>query len=235
MDYKKNMIKYFMELAYRHNLWTVYSDFLEMTAISIRCSVDSSYKAKGEKRYKQIMNNYNEKERVIFPKILGELTMALETPGDYLGEVFMELELGNKWKGQFFTPYHLCLLTAQVSLNDMDKKIKENGFITLNEPSVGGGAMVIAVAQAMREEGFNPQKQLNVIAQDLDIKAVHMCYIQLSLLGIPAQVLHANTLSLEVFDIWETPFYKLGGWKYKEQTEPIKLNQEDDGQLKITI
>lgn len=213
MDHKKEMINYFKELSYRHNLWTVYSDFLEMAAISIRCSADVSYRSNGEENYQKIISNYNDKERLIFPKILGELTKALETPRDYLGEVFMGLELGNKWKGQFFTPYHLCLLTAQVSLDGVEEKIKENGFITFNEPSVGGGAMAIAVAQVLKEKGFNPQQHLKVTCQDLDIKSVYMAYIQLSLLGIPAQVCHANTLSLEVFDVWETPFYVLDGWK----------------------
>lgn len=230
------MVKLFEELSYRHNLWTVYSDFLEMAAISIRCSVDMIYRSKGEGRYKQIMSNYNEKERFIFPKLLGELTKALEIPGDYLGEVFMELGLGSKWKGQFFTPYHLCLLTAQVSLDGVEDKIKENGFVTLNEPACGGGAMVIAVAQVIKEKGFNPQQQLKITAQDLDTKAVHMSYIQLSLLGIPAQICHANTLSLEVFDVWETPFYVLGGWKYKKQKEVknhIKLKTEDSGQISM--
>jgi len=184
-----------------------------MSAISIRCCTDLIYKIKGEKRYKDILGSYNDKEKEMFPKILGELVMALETPGDYLGEVFMELELGNKWKGQFFTPYNLCLLTASVAIQDMKDKIREKGFISLNEPACGGGAMIIAVAQIMREKGFNPQRQLKVIAQDLDQKAVYMSYVQLSLLGIPAQICHANTLSLEVFDVWETPFYVINGWR----------------------
>ncbi len=213
MDHKREMLKYFKELSYRHNLWKVYSDFLEMSAISIRCCTDIIYKIKGEKRYKDILDSYNDKEKEMFPKILGELVMALETPGDYLGEVFMELELGNKWKGQFFTPYNLCLLTASVAIQDMKDKIREKGFISLNEPACGGGAMIIAVAQIMREKGFNPQRQLKVIAQDLDQKAVYMSYIQLSLLGIPAQICHANTLSLEVFDVWETPIYAINGWR----------------------
>lgn len=36
---------------------------------------------------------------------------------DVLGEVYMELELGNKWKGQFFTPYHVSQAMASVTLS----------------------------------------------------------------------------------------------------------------------
>ena len=69
--------------------------------------------------------------------------------------------------------------------------------------------MVIAFAEAMKSLGFNPQKQLIVTCNDLDIKSVYMTYIQLSLLGIPAIVEHMNTLSLEKYSTWKTPGYYL--------------------------
>ena len=69
--------------------------------------------------------------------------------------------------------------------------------------------MPIAFAEVMKEKGYNPQKQLLVIAQDLDIKAVHMAYIQLSLLGLQAKVYHMNTLTLETYSEWKTPFWIL--------------------------
>jgi len=238
MDHKKNMVKLFEKLSYRHNTWTVFSDFLEMAALSLNNSVNLVGWQKREDRYLSIISKYSKDEATLFPQIFGELTMALEVPGDYLGEVFMELELGNKWKGQFFTPYHLCLLMAQLTLDkDISTNIQVKEFITLNEPACGGGAMIIAFIQIMKDRGFNPQKQLKVTAQDLDIKSVYMTYIQLSLLGIPAQVVHANTLSLEVFEVWETPFYKIGRWQFKKQkeTKAIELGQEESGQFKLII
>lgn len=216
VDHKKNMVKLFEKLAYRYSTWEVFSDFLEMAAITLSNSVNFKGWKERETKYLSIISKYTKEEASIFPELFGELTMALEIPGDYLGEVFMELGLSNKWKGQFFTPYNLCLLMAQLSLDEkIETEINSKGFITVNEPTCGGGAMIIALAQVIKEKGFNPQKQLKVIAQDLDIKAIHMTYIQLSLLGIPAQVIHANTLSMEVFEVWETPFYKLGSWQYK--------------------
>lgn len=34
-----------------------------------------------------------------------------------------------------------------------------------------------------------------------------MCYIQLTLLHIPAEVIHGNSLSLEIWSVWRTPAY----------------------------
>ena len=59
--------------------------------------------------------------------------------------------------------------------------------------------MIIAVAKLMKESGINYQKHLDVVAQDLDWKGVHMTYLQCSLLGIKATCVQGDTLS-EPFD-----------------------------------
>lgn len=214
--HKKNMIKLFEKLAYRHNLWTVYSDFLEMSAISISNSVDLMNRPKREKRYLDIIAGYSKEEGQIFPQLFAELVMSLEKETtDVLGEIFMELQLGNKWKGQIFTPIHVSRLMGELSLQNVDAIIREKGFITVNEPAAGGGSTIIGLALALKDKGFNYQKNMVVTAVDLDIKAVHMCYIQLSILGIPAVVFHGDTLRMEVFEEWRTPFYMLYGWQLK--------------------
>lgn len=235
MNHKKNMIKLFEKLAYRHNSWTVYSDFLEMAAISLSNSVDFLNRNEREKRYLDIISGYSKEEGAIFQKLFGELVTALEEETtDVLGELFMELQLGSKWKGQFFTPIHVSKAMGMVTLNDVDKLIQERGFITVLEPASGGGSRIIGLALALREKGHNYQKDMVVTAVDLDVKAVHMCYIQLSLLGIPAIVLHGNTLSMEMYEEWKTPFYILGGWQFKKQKEPkkpIELKAKENGQM----
>lgn len=40
-----------------------------------------------------------------------------------------------------------------------------------------------------------------------------MSYLQLSLLHIPAVVIHGNSLSLQVWSRWHTPAHVLGGWR----------------------
>ena len=67
--------------------------------------------------------------------------------------------------------------------------------ITINEPTCGGGAMVIAAAKVLKEKGINYQQAMEVVAQDLDWKGVYMCYVQLSLLGISAICVQGDTLA----------------------------------------
>jgi len=234
---KANMVKMFKDLSYKHSLWEIYSDFLEMSALVISNSLDIINYRFREERYLEIVKKYTKEELSLFPKLLVELAHALEEKvSDVLGELFMEMEFGGKWNGQFFTSYHLCLVTAELSFQGIDKIINEVGFVTVNEPACGGGAMIIAFSEIMKKHGYNPQQQLKVICNDLDLKAVHMTYIQLSLLGIPATVCHANTLSLEVFSTWKTPTWMLGGWTYREPKKKeynAKLETEESGQLKI--
>ena len=59
----------------------------------------------------------------------------------------------------------------------------------------------------MREYGVNYQAVMEVQAIDIDVLCVDMCYIQLTLLHISAEVIHGNSLSFEVFRVWYTPSY----------------------------
>src|SRR5215469_3974845 len=100
-----------------------------------------------------------------------------------MGSLFMALELGEHFKGQYFTPYTLSCLMSQmaISLPDLASIKEQGGFITLCEPACGAGAMVIAAAHALYDEKINCQQCMHVTAMDIDIAAVHMSYIQLSL------------------------------------------------------
>lgn len=229
-------------LSGRHGAWTVFSDFIAMAAISIRNSVNLLDWEEKEKQYLDLIKKYKKEELEKFPEILGELIMALEKePSDILGQVFMEMDLGNKWKGQFFTPMPVAELMAEVSIDQIRKTIDKDGYITVNEPAAGAGAIIIALAKVLEQHGYNYQKQMVVITQDTDIKSVYMAYIQLSLLGIPAKVIHANTLTLEVYEEWDTPFYVLNMWDYRlkkdrekqSKGQAIRFKTEENGQLTI--
>jgi hypothetical protein len=127
----------------------------------------------------------------------------------------MALELGDHWKGQFFTPYSVCQLMAQITFTGKEELIEQQGFMTMNEPTAGAGAMVIALCETMMNAKVNYQKKLHVVAQDLDETAVHMTYIQLSLLHVPAAIVHGNSLMVENRATWWTPAHIMGGWSHK--------------------
>jgi type I restriction-modification system DNA methylase subunit len=215
---KKDIIKTMTTLSHRHDSWRVFSDFVEMSAVSIANACDQFHpdRDKREARYMEIVKAYTAEELSDFAKMFAMLTDELETgPSDVLGEIFMDMDLGSKWHGQFFTPYSLCKATAAMMVFDLEERLKTKPFITANEPASGGGAMLIALAEEMTAKNINFQKCLHVTAQDLDLKAVHMSYVQFSLLGIPGIVIHGNTLLNEQRSIWHTPMHIMGGWTWK--------------------
>jgi N-6 DNA Methylase len=223
-DHQRELLKLFGSLAYRHSAWQVFADFAEAAAISLSNAVDWAQRDPREERYMALIKRYKPDELAVFPQMLGELTLALEEePSDVLGRTFHDLELHNKWSGQYFSPYPLCRMMAKMTLSneeDIRARISERGFVTAQEPACGSGAMVIALAQGMKDLGINYQQHLHVTAVDVDPKCVHMAYLQFALLHIPAVVVHGNTLSLEEFGRWYTPAHIMDGWNWKLRREP---------------
>ena len=83
------------------------------------------------------------------------LSTLEEDMGDVLGGVFSELDLGNKWAGQFFTPDAVCRMMAALSIHPPARLLKPAVTLGASEPCVGGGAMVIALARELRSQGIN--------------------------------------------------------------------------------
>lgn len=227
---KRQITSLIQQIAYRHSVWNVFSDWVEMMAISISNSCDKVHYEEREKRYMEIVGQYNREELNKFAEAFACLVETLEKTGlhDVLGETFHELELHNKYKGQFFSPSHLCELVGDIAIND-EPNLSEKGYITVCEPCSGSGAMVLGAAKSMEKKKINYQKKMVVMANDIDLKCVHMCYVQLSLLGIPAVVQHGNGLTLETWSRWYTPIYIVDNWIWREKmTFTSGRNLEDE-------
>lgn len=211
-----NSMKKLLEanVAYgRRRISQVFRDFCEISALAIRNSVDPVGHDGREARYAEITKGYTPEELDRFAQVLAGLTLELEAGlSDALGHLYMSLDLGNERLGQFFTPFSVGQLMAKLTVGKMLGALAQQPFVTVHEPACGSGGMLIALAGALRESGVNYQRQLHAVAVDLDITAVHMTYVQLSLLHIPATVIHGNTLTLEQRDVWPTPAHVLGRW-----------------------
>jgi len=159
-----------------------------------------------EDRYMQIVGTYRDKDTVrAYPELLGLAANAIRQGCDFLGSVATEMEILNAQIGQFFTPYELARFMAMMSLEDAEALIRQNGFLTLQEPASGAGGMVLATAQTLQDNGFDPGLHMLVNAIDVSPLCFHMTFLQLSLRGIPALVEHGNTLSGERFARAWTP------------------------------
>ena len=75
----------------------------------------------------------------------------------------------------------------------------------INEPTCGSGTMVIGAVWAMKQKDFDFRHTSFFVAQDIAIRCVWMAYIQLSLYGIPAVVIHGDTLAMKEWSRWYTP------------------------------
>ena len=109
--------------------------------------------------------------------------------------------------GQFFTPYDVSRMIAEMTLDTVDEIIAEQGFVTVQEPACGAGGMIIAAADVIERKGFDIARQLYVDATDISPTCFKMSYLQASLRGIPAVIRRGNTLTLEMFDQRATPAF----------------------------
>ena len=222
IDHRKEIVKLIMQMSHSRDIYQIFNDWLEMSAITISNRVDFTHREERENRYLDLKNSYDTRHQQIFPQMFAHLVEALEektqstAPEDLLGLIFHELELHNKYRGQFFTPQHVADMMAQMTCGDgLQDAITEQGFVSVCEPSCGSGVMVTAFLKAMKAVNLNYCTQLVVTAIDVDLKCVHMTYLQLALYGIPAVVIHGNSLTCEEFSRWYTPVYLLNGWIWR--------------------
>jgi len=192
MTYISDIISMISDMSGARSEYEVFSDWVHCSAIAIQnasCILHDKVWHDREKDYLQIMSKY---EKDHFHNMFAYLCLELEDNiHDALGEIYMQGEMGAKSTGQFFTPFHLSELTASTAFNP---KTYNGEVIRLNEPSIGGGGMVLAVAKKMKDAGINYQKKLRVVGQDLDWKGVYMSYVQISLLGIDGIIAQGDTL-----------------------------------------
>lgn len=190
------IVKKIAAISGTYSGYEIFSDWIKALALSISNSTDilqGKIWQDRERQYLEIVRKHGDEMIKHFIELNGMLAASLEEEiQDVLGAVFMKGAWGAKQTGQFFTPFHISLLTAQITIPE--DASEENPYI-INEPSTGGGGMIIAAARVLKDRGINPQRCMRVTAQDLDWKGVYMTYVQLSLLGIKAIVVQGDTLS----------------------------------------
>jgi len=231
----------FMTLCDNKSSWQVWTDFVTMSSLSIANVLDqkgTTHDAR-EQEYLGLIKRYEENQQQVFTKLLAILVNALgEDPQqDFLGEMFMALELGNHWKGQFFTPYHVCQLMAAMTIDGKEQQIQERGWISIYDPCCGAGALLIAARNEMVKRGYGPTQAL-CVAQDIDRTAALMCYLQLSLLGCAGYVVVGDALLHSMTcpsgspllitpsseqAVWFMPAFYNNTWLFRVQEEHMKL------------
>lgn len=216
---QNEFVKTLNKMAYEHHAYDIFCDFLTLSCYAL--ANVSHFNRERENKYLSIIGKYKKDVREQFPKLLALVTEGFECGfSDFLGEVYMACDFGSDRMGQFFTPYSVCQVCAETSLPE---NLDKNRIYKVLEPACGGGAMVIALAEAFYKKGLNFQQNMYVEMTDLSWNSVCMSMIQMSLLGIPATIIHGNSLSSEVFDVFETPMVGINLTK-----ERIAVQEKED-------
>lgn len=182
-----------------------------------------------KEQYDSLLNKYTESEQQQLKELgleLAELYNKQTEPVDLMTELFGELGLGNKNTGQFFTPTKISDMMVKITGID-ETLIKEKGYITLHEPTAGAGGMILAYAKKLKDKGYNPSKNLFVVAWDIDILCTYMTYLQLAMYDIPAIVVNGDTLALKEHFTLYTPQYWMGFWNLKDISSPKEIDETD--------
>lgn len=227
---EKEFLDVFNRLCYSRSPWQVWADLINAIACSLSNVTDRTpvhFEAR-EKEYAQCIKRLGSVEAPA--EILHIIVMALENESeqDFLGKMYMNLNLGNHWKGQFFTPYCICKMMSQINVENVDRQIEEQGYISICDPTCGAGATLIAAANTMKVSDYNFQNHVLFVGQDVDRVVAQMCYIQLSLLGCAGYICVGNTLTNPMTgsvlcpqekdgqEMWYMPMFHSGIWQWRK-------------------
>lgn len=216
---KNNEIAKILDRIQGFDTYTVISDFFAVSAIAVRNNVDYGKERESyEQRYLSIVKKYRKEDLEIFAQALGvfmgwiQKAMGGDIPfRDFAGEIYMDSGTSSGKAGQFFTPYHVSHLMAEVNFDK--EKIKAeidadpDRLITIAEPTCGAGGLIVAAIDVLKNAGVNYAWNVFVDCGDIDSRCVHMTYLTLSLLGVPAVVRKGDALSLDYSETWYTPAY----------------------------
>lgn len=229
----KDIIGLFQSFHSGYRLSEVFGDFIEVATIALinRFTFDGDWEQR-EERYHEIRKKYTEAEFRKMAEILAKLVEKFikagqcGTYGDILGEIYMLLDLGSQSQNQYFTPFYICRMMAQIVGEGLADKLEGNPFVSIMEPSCGSGANIIAFAETIRLKGFDHLQKMAAVAIDIDICCARMCFIQCELLGIPAKIIHGNALTGELWTAFRTSHWLYGDFEQMMRAD-IKRQQTD--------
>lgn len=138
-DYKKQIIKTLESITSSGiSSYDIFDDFLNLALDSLERLPDHvrAIKQTGkpaedteevQKRFQRLRDRY--KKPVYFERFaeaLGYLILSAEDDwNDTIGDVYMEFGISNKHSGQFFTPFHLAKLMADMTTDDLPTMVHE--------------------------------------------------------------------------------------------------------------
>ncbi len=139
--------------------------------------------------YRQCLDRYTREQGEEFGRLLGLYTDAVEADPfrDILGELFMRLDVNSARAGQYFSPMCIAEMMARMQFDRevFEQQVQEKGFVTVCDPAVGSGVMLLAFAKVVHELLGRPAlAKVHFYGTDIDQRCVLMCKIQLRMNGL---------------------------------------------------
>ncbi|HBZ1140900.1 TPA: SAM-dependent DNA methyltransferase [Klebsiella pneumoniae] len=205
---RSRFIHVFKDTGRHLGRWEVFSDFLSLAASELdmaRIRAPESIE-----HCRKICARYEASDIAKMQEMFCMMVCALEAKfHDFLGAIFMVLELGDNFRGQYFTPYPVQSLMARMLMPGVRDTIRREGIATVSDPACGAAGMLIAYAECLLEADINPSMHMFGSCIDIDPVAADMAFIQLYVLGIAAEVVTGNTLTMQFRRVRYTPVYYL--------------------------
>lgn len=218
--------------------WELLMDVIACT-LSNGIEPDRNRRKEREEEFNAAMKRLgDDKDSVV--KLFANIVKALtEKPcEDYLGKLYMALNLGNCSRNQYFTPTAVAEIMARATLDrDVQEQIEREPYkyISFQDPSCGAGVTLIAMAKILKEQGVDYQANCLFVGQDIDKVVAQMCYIQLSLIGVAGYVCVGDTLENPIVckknllpieqkkqSFWFTPAYYSNIWQLRVFLENLE-------------
>jgi type I restriction-modification system DNA methylase subunit len=184
-------------LANGYSSYDIFNDFMDLILYALQGDDES---------YLKIVNKYPNTKPIGHREIdyfytafqLLQYEMR-ETNSDVLGELYMQWNISNKYKGQFFTPMHVASFMVQIT-NPTSGRILD--------PCCGSGIMLVESIKTMKQEQLD-----NAIfyGQDIDLTCVKMTALNLCFLNVNGYVIQGNTLAMECNRVYQTGRSIYGG------------------------
>ncbi len=188
-------------LAHRHDTRSIFDAFVRFAACAVAVQTR-------EAEYLEEAKCWDKSELELFAEAFGTLVNEMEAQPftDLLGGYYMEFALsskGQQWNGEFHTPKTVCDMMAMMTMADMER-LPADQPINVCEPACGSGAMILSIGQVCPPE---MRRRLRVTAIDINRTACDMAFINTTLWGIPARIIHGNTIANQFWAAWSNIHY----------------------------
>jgi hypothetical protein len=239
------IVKEFGRFGGSVNPRTLFTDFCQLYSLALQnCLVlpGSPVWEQNEAEYLRTIKKYDKPDSdhfgYIAAMVVNAMNNTLKKTGvydDVLGLVFEQLDMGNDRLGQFFTPMELCTLMAQMQMRQVKEMLQSQPYVTIGEPCVGAGRQILAAANVLLTEGFNPSLHMVAECWDLDYLSVNMSYITFTLADIPAVIVHGDSISLRQINppIRTYAWYR-GGFRRVKPENEFDANTDIQPEISVT-